>query len=90
MKIEELLKDEAFVDALEQAVSDAEVLALFNSKGVEFKAEDLESIRSEFGSGELSEDSLEDVAGGIRIISPRFIHPRNPIVTWIVKKLLGR
>ena len=91
MKIEELLKDEAFLEALEKAVSDEDVLALFNGKGVTLTAEDLEKIRAEFGGGELSEDKLEDVAGGRMLLYPvRPITPLNPIVIWILHKLLRR
>ncbi len=90
MRIEELLKDEEFVKELEAAEKDADVLELFNKKGIALTEADLKAVRSEYGSGELSEDNLEEVAGGILFRPIRPISPKNPVVTWIVRKLLGR
>lgn len=91
MSIEELLKDEGFVRDLEAAEKDSDVIALFQAKGIAISEEDVNRIRDEYSNGELSEDSLEDVAGGrIGILAPRPLSPKNPIVTWIIKKLFGR
>ena len=91
MSIEELLNDDEFVRELESAETDSDVVALFNSKGVAISAEEVKAIRDENADDELLEDKLEEVAGGMSgIRSPRPISPKNPVVTWIIKKLFGR
>lgn len=91
MSIEELLKDEGFVRDLEAAEKDANVIALFQAKGIAITEADIKALRKECCEGELSEDNLEEVAGGMLIPIPvRPINPRNPVVTWIIKRLLRR
>ncbi len=91
MSIEELLRDDEFVKDLEAAERDSDVLELFNRHGIEITEADIKAIRIENSNGELSEENLEEVAGGmLGIRSPRPISPKNPVVTWIIKKLFGR
>lgn len=72
-KLEELMKDEAFLDAMFSKESSEEVQKLFAEKGVELTMEEVEGLAAAIlqaapeGNGELSEDALDSVAGG-RII----------------------
>ena len=92
MSIEDLLKDDGFVKELEAAEKDADVLALFNGKGIAITESELNALRSEYGEKELSEDNLEEVAGGMRlpVYGYGLISPRNPVVIWLIKKLFGK
>jgi len=91
MKIEDLLRDDDFVRDLEAAEEDSDVIALFNRNGIAVTEEEVKAIRSEYSGAELSEENLEEVAGGrINVIVPRPLSPKNPIVEWLVRKLLGR
>ena len=73
-KLEELMKDEAFLDAIFSKESSEEVQKLFAEKGVELTMEAVEGLAAAVlqaapeGNGELSEDALDSVAGGRRII----------------------
>lgn len=90
MSIEELLKDEGFVRELEAVEKDADVIALFNRNGIAVTEEELKALRSEYGEKELSEDNLEEVAGGRMLPVYGPISPKNPVVKWLLKKLLGK
>ena len=66
MTIEELKTDKAFMEKIENAESIAEIVALFKDKGIDVTEEQLEAAADYYGKREeLSEDSLERVAGGI-------------------------
>lgn len=67
--MEELIKNEEFMKKLESAESPEEAVALFKENGVEVTVEELEKI-AKMGSGELDEEMLDDVAGGIIIGVP--------------------
>ena len=61
----ELLNDKDLVAKLENAESAQEVSELLAGKGVEISAEQIEAFMAkEQGEGELSEENLENVAGG--------------------------
>ena len=64
--LEAAAQDPALVEALEKAETPDAVIALAKEKGFEITAEDLASVP---GTGELSDDALEDVAGGM-ILNP--------------------
>ena len=63
MSSEELLKDAEFMDRIQEANSIAEIIELFRSKGIEVTEADLRSAL-DGQEGELSEEGLEEVAGG--------------------------
>lgn len=79
-KLEELMKDEAFVNAMFSKENSEEVQKLFAEKGVALTMEEVESLASAIlqaapvENGELSEDALDSVAGG-RIIRLPFPIP---------------
>ena len=61
-KLEALKNDQEFVKKLGLAGSDEEIQALLEGKGIHLTLEELKTARSE--GGELSEEALENVAGG--------------------------
>ena len=69
-KLEELMKDEAFVKAMFSKESSEEVQKLFAENGVELTMEEVEDIAAAIlkaapaEEGELSEEALGSVAGG--------------------------
>lgn len=73
VKLEELMKDKAFVDAIFSKETSEEVQKLFAEKGVELTMEEVEGLAAAIlqaapeGNGELSENALDSVAGGIGI-----------------------
>lgn len=65
MNINELLHDEEFAKAVENSESLEDIVKLINSKGIEVSADDIQKAMDAAENGELSEDSLESVAGGV-------------------------
>lgn len=68
-KLEELMKNEAFADALFSKKSSEEIQKLFAENGLELTAEELAAVTATIlqgasGNEELSEDALDSVAGG--------------------------
>ena len=65
-KFKELLEDEAFTSKLATLETAEEVKAAFEEKGVHITVEQINAIHARLasGSGELSDDDLEVVAGG--------------------------
>ena len=93
MTIEELLRDEALVSQLEEAGSIEAVEKLLADRGLKMSAEELRDAMEAIGSGEMSEDSLDAVAGGIGRV-----HLNDPInnpkktaeaIRKLLKKLFG-
>lgn len=96
-RLAELAGDKSFTQALSQCRSDEDTLNTFARFGAAIDAEDLtELLRilrpQAHEDGELSEDSLEDVVGGVGVrsakvwgsmitISPR-ITPLLPVIRW--------
>ena len=74
--MEELMKDEAFLDAMFSKESSEEVQKLFAEKSVALTLEEVEGLAAAIleaapkGEGELTEDALDSVAGGIVIWRP--------------------
>jgi len=64
MDIDALLHDQSFTKKIDEADSLEEVAQLFNDKGIEVTASDIQRAMDAAGNDELSEESLEDVAGG--------------------------
>ena len=65
MNIEALLQDEAFAKEVNEAKNLEDVARLFNDKGIEVSAADIQKAMDSSDSGELSEENLEAVAGGL-------------------------
>ncbi len=65
MDIETLLHDEAFAKEIDKANNLEEIAQLFNDKGIEVSAADIQKAMDASDNGELNEESLEDVAGGV-------------------------
>lgn len=65
MDLEKLMQNEEFTKKLESAQNLDEVLAMVKEQGVEITKEEVEAARKKLDEGELDENSLEDVAGGI-------------------------
>ena len=72
-KLDELLKNEDFVKELAPTTSIAEAQAVFSAHGLELTADEVKAIsqqcagcikKLEENDGELSEDDLEQIAGG--------------------------
>ncbi len=68
-KIKEVFSDAAFVEALMNMESAEDVQSAIAEKGIELSVADIEALRVQLsGEGEeLSEDALENVAGGFAI-----------------------
>ncbi len=67
--VEKIMQDQAFVDQLSDAESAEAAQKLFASKGVEFTLEEVKAIAAgvQAENGELSEDDLEAVSGGVSL-----------------------
>ena len=65
MTKEELLKDAAFVKEVAQLKDIEDVQRAFAAKGVDISIGELRDIQQKAASGKLSDDDLEQVAGGI-------------------------
>ncbi|MBN2833844.1 MAG: hypothetical protein JXR48_02640 [Candidatus Delongbacteria bacterium] len=66
-KTDELLEDQNFINSLEQAKTDENIIALFAEKNVDVTREDLFEAKKELlknKNAELQEDDLELVQGG--------------------------
>ena len=64
-RINELMKDEAFVAAFEKVTSPQDVVDLFHDNGVEVPMNIAQELfQPEIPDGELTEENLDQVAGG--------------------------
>ena len=65
-KVEEVMKDESFVQQLAATEEPEEAQKLFASRGIDFTLEEVKAIAAGVQSenGELGEDDLEAVSGG--------------------------
>ena len=72
-KFEKLMQDEAFAEKLLSLDEDTEIQALLSENGVEFTLEQIAAIKKGViaqlngEDAELSDEDLEDVAGGIAV-----------------------
>ena len=84
MTFEELIKDEDFVRKIENVKDIDEAAELFREQGVEVTADDLRQAIAQTGE-ELSEDSLDTVAGGVLL--PRAGYELGKkIAKWLLDK----
>ena len=79
MDLNELMQDEEFMSAVEQAGSPNEIAQLLQAKGIEISAEELEKACNT-GSEEMSENELENVSGGM--IFPRWKWIEHALREW--------
>lgn len=67
-KLKSLMADEAFVNKLLEMETPEEVCAAFEKEGITVTADEVSKLKEKLESagteGELSEDTLEEVAGG--------------------------
>ena len=67
-KVLELLQDEAFVEELDKLEDEKDVIALFESRGATVTMDQLRELFSQLPEqGEINEDDLDKVAGGMLI-----------------------
>lgn len=82
-RLEELLSNQKFIDALGAADKAEEVIRIFAEQDVEVTKEDAEALlaaRDKATEGELNEDALDSVAGGSKWWIGRFIFPIIPLI----------
>lgn len=81
-KLNELMKDSAFVDAINQVKTLEETMQLLNSMGISVSQQEWQYVQmAEDHNGFLSEESLEFVSGGA---------PTVPVMQLLMPKLLSR
>lgn len=89
-KIELLMENDTFVEKLKSKTSFEEVAALFEEEGITVSAEDLRLAANESDlNGELKEDALDKVAGGIVVasmVAKKFAKIIVPIIVKAIKK----
>ncbi len=66
-KVQSLMQDEQFKAKLADAEDLDAMAALFRNEGIQVSGADLEAALEQHNGDELSEESLEDVAGGFAI-----------------------
>lgn len=90
MSVEELLKDEAFKEALASVKSLEEAAGLFQEKGLDVTGEDLQAAITMSSSDELDETAMENVSGGIKLPGGigRILTPLIPIIPLVPLKPL--
>lgn len=69
VKVNELLKDSSFIEELKTAENDEDVQKLFAAKGIDLSLDEIAQMVQEsiaaHEKGELDEESLENVSGGV-------------------------
>ncbi len=82
-KLEEALKDESFEKELSGVKNEEDLKKVFSNRGIEVTSEEISDIISQAAqgeTGELDEDALEEVSGGM--LSPRWVWR---IARWLLK-----
>lgn len=68
-KLQELKNDQAFISKLSECKSGENLMEVFSEHGINFSEDELEIIKkmaeAEQANGELSEEALENVSGGV-------------------------
>lgn len=88
-RLEDLFEDEGFIEKVEAAETAEEMEELFKENGVDLSADKVKDcLISVGGAGEISEDTLENVAGGyVRTYIPK---PFDSKKKWeAIKKLIN-
>ncbi|MBO6159515.1 MAG: hypothetical protein J6P72_09715 [Firmicutes bacterium] len=87
-QLEALFADENAVNAFQNCSDVDEAIRFFSEKGIRMTEADLEEIAAMATSdGELSEDNLEDVAGGLLVTGPVLL---GPVIISVIYKLIRR
>jgi hypothetical protein len=74
-KVLELLQDEAFVAELDKLEKEEDIVALFESRGATVTMDQLRELIAQLpDNGDVSDDDLEKVSGGVSIFTI--------VVTW--------
>ena len=72
-QVKEAMKDQAFAKQLLEAETVEAAQKVFASRGIEFSLEEVEAIaaglRATEANGELSAEDLDDVAGGVTLVT---------------------
>ena len=68
MKLENLQNDKEFMDKLAEANDVESIKALLAAKGIEMSDEEIKEALDRSDGGELSENDLENVAGGFSVL----------------------
>jgi len=68
LKLEELSNNEEFIERLCKVENTDEAISLFAEFGVEVTEQEINDLRDSFTAGELNEDELDDVAGGLKLV----------------------
>ena len=86
-KVLELLKDEAFVAELDKLEKEEDVIALFEARGATVTMDQLRELIAQLpDDGEMSDDDLEKVAGGLSFtILTRTVRLTLPKTIWTLK-----
>ncbi len=84
MDVKKLLENEDFIHAMENARDCAEATEVFRQYGFEVSEEELQKVKELCKDGELSEDALENVAGGrLAWLIPTLLWPTVPVFPWM-------
>ncbi len=71
VEMEALFANQEFVEKIEQAKDNAEIVKLFADNGIEVSEQDIEEVKAMGkNDGELDETALDEVAGGKLIKGP--------------------
>lgn len=68
MNIEELMKDDAFMEQFKATAALEEIVELLRAKGIEVNTDELKAVMR-VEEGELDEAELDVVAGGVSVLS---------------------
>jgi predicted ribosomally synthesized peptide with nif11-like leader len=92
-KIEELMANTEFTDKLSQCETCDEIAVLFGTEGIEVSGEELETamerVAAQNENGELSEENLEQVAGGVLATALAIVQIGAPYA-WETGQVLGK
>lgn len=90
MSMDDLMQNEAFKEALSSAKSLEEVASLLRENGLDVTEKDLEALAEKQNEGELDENALEDVSGGMLGPAVITLPIIVPIIVPIIKRLFKR
>ena len=68
LKLEELSKNEEFIERLSKVENVEDAVALFAEFGVEVTEQEIIDLKDSFSTEELNEEDLDDVAGGLKLV----------------------
>ena len=86
MTMEELQKDEKLQKQIADAENYEKVAEILKSRGVDVTVDQLKKSAEENADGELREDEMEEVAGGLWR-PPIYVKPRIPNIFKIISRL---